>query len=392
MTDIVAIQWFDTIDTMVFRLLRIHPHFTVIGVILLSTFIAWIPFLFGFDSWYGIDFSNASFLTVYQHYDGLLYIVPAKTLYNNSLYESLKLEQGLTWNYYAAHLPLYPIFIAGFAVLVGHLKAMLLVTILFTVFLASILYETVKAFQLSKKPLLLTVLFLFLPRLFVIRSVGAPEPMFMFFIFASVYFFETKKYALAGLLGALATMTKTPGILLCFAYGLVFFEEYLHSRKVNWNWGWITLIPFGLIAVFSLYAVEYGDFFAYFNSGDNIHLVRPFAVFNAQKVWVGTAWLEDIIFYFFLYGLTIFTFRESKYRSFFYFPLVFLGATLFVEHRDIARYTLPLWPFAVIAFQKFFTSKRFLLLSLILLPAIYLYAWNFMLQNILPVSDWSAFL
>ena len=93
-----------------------------------------------------------------------------------------------------------------------------------------------------------------------------------------------------------------------------------------------------------------------------------------------------------MYGLALINLKNSKYRSFFYFGLVFFTATLFVQHRDISRYSLPLWPLAVIAFEKFFTSKKFLIILVILLPAIFLYAWNMLLYNVMPISDWSAFL
>jgi len=207
-------------------------------------------------------------------------------------------------------------------------------------------------------------------------------------------------------------MTKTPGILLLPVYFLVFLEQVfrhsgesrsagrLQNRSLEQRFRssrndvqklFILLIPFGLISVFFFYKIQYHDFFAYFHSGDNIHLVAPFAVFNSANRWVGTAWLEDIIFYFFLYLLTTVTLKNFRYRSFFYFSLVFLLATSLVQHRDIGRYSLPLWPLACIAFEKFFSSKKFLLVLTILLPAIYLYAWNFSLQNVMPVSDWSSF-
>ena len=119
-------------------------------------------------------------------------------------------------------------------------------------------------------------------------------------------------------------MTKTPGILLFAGYGLVFVERFIKTKKISWQWLGIILIPLGLLGVFGLYAVQYKDFFAYFHSGDNIHLVFPYSVFNFQKSWVGTAWLEEIIFYYFMYGLALINLKDSKYRSFFYFGLVFL--------------------------------------------------------------------
>ena len=197
---------------------------------------------------------------------------------------------------------------------------------------------------------------------------------------------------MAGIAGAFAAMTKSPGILIFGAYLLVFLEEYLKTKKIPFRgWG-IGLIPLGLLGVFGLYAFQYKDFFAYFHTGGVVPMPYPFSAFNFQAKWVGNAWLEDILFYFFMYLMTVIVLWKSKYRSFFYFSLVFLTATAFVQHRDITRYSLPLWPMAVIAFEHFFTSRRFLIALIILLPAIYFYAWNFMTYNIMPISNWAPYL
>ena len=331
----------------------------------------------------------------------------------------------LSNNYFAAHLPLYPVLIRTVRELyqltglrvngLEYLKSMVGVNILATIGLVLFFYYLLKKFKFTKNPLILASVFLFLPRFLVVRSVGAPESLFILLVLLSLFFFEKQKFWLAGLFGGLATMTKTPGILLFGAYGLVFIERLVsHSGlsrirfwspprfalspqnddkpMINWSWFGITLIPLGLLVVFGIYAVQYKDFFAYFHSGDNIHLTFPFAVFNFQKPWVGTAWLEEILFYYFIYGLTILNLKNIKQRSFFYFGLTFFIATLFVQHRDISRYSLPLWPLALIAFEKFFTSKKFLIILVILLPAIFLYAWNMLLYNVMPISDWAAFL
>lgn len=333
---------------------------------------------------------------IYKHYDGPLYIIPAKSFYDPNTIANLKLEIPVDANYFAAHLPLYPIFIRLFSGLFGYLKSMIFVNLLFTVLLAFVFYHILKYFKLAQNPFLLTIVFLFLPRFLVIRSIGAPESLFIFLIVLSLFFFEKKNYLLAGLFGGLSVMTKTPGILLFPAYTLVILERAgwlrLKSIKFDWRLGYLLLIPLGLLSVFGLYWLQYGNFFAYFNSGDNIHLVAPFSVFNFQKTWVGTAWLEEIIFYFFLYLLTVISLKDIKHRSFFYFGLVFFIATIFVQHRDIARYSLPLWPLACIAFGNYFTSKKFLLAFLLLLSGIYLYAWNFLVYNVMPIGDWRPFL
>lgn len=372
-------------------------------IVLGSTFFLWIPFL--------LRLGNLNMLYIYKNYDGPLYVIPAKTFYNPSQIAKLSLDIGLPVKYFAAHLPLYPLLIrivrelhqlTGFWVnRLDYLKSMVGVNLLATIGLALFFYFLLKKFKLTKKPLLLTSIFLFLPRFLIVRTVGAPESLFMFLIIASLYFFEKEKYMLAGIFGGLATMTKTPGILLFFAYFLVLAEKCLVPsllgrtkmvpKKFPLSYFWLLLIPLSLVGVFVLYWRQLGDFFAYFHSGDNIHLVYPFSVFNFKARWVGTAWLEDVTFYFFIYLLTVFYLKDNKYRSLFYFSLVFFTATVFIQHRDIARYSLPLWPMATIAFEEFFTSKKFLLALIILLPAIYLYAWNFLLYNVMPINDWSAF-
>lgn len=351
--------------------------------------LAWEPFIV-----------RGEFPTIYKHFDGPLYIIPAKTGYNPEAFKLIDREPTLPHNplYYAAHLPLYPFFIYLGSFVVGFLKSMLGVTLLSTIVLSWFFYYLLKKLNLTKHPLFLTSMFLFLPRFLVVRSIGSPEPLFMLLILISLFSFEKKNYFLAGLAGALATMTKTPGILLFPAYIFVIFEGYVsrlnwdQSKIFNFKWFYLLLIPLGLLAVFGLYYIQYKDFFAYFHSGDNIHLLFPYSVFDSSSPWVGTAWLEDILFYFALYISTLIVLWKTKYRSFFYFGLIFLLATLSVQHRDISRYSLPLWPLACIAFEHILTSKKTLVVGGILFAGIYMYAWNFLGSNVMPISEWLPFL
>lgn len=371
---------------------RYRDILTIIAVVLLSSVVLYIPFFLGLESWLGLTIESSSMKYIYQHFDGLLYVIASKTLYRPDAINALHVELVTDPNYYPAHLPLYPVLIRSFSYLFGYLQAMLAVTLLFSVLAGLAFYYVIKKLKVTENPLGLTIVFLFLPRFFIVRSVGAPESIFLFFILLSLYFFEKKQFVLSGLFGAFSVMTKSPGILLVFAYGLVFLEGLIKTKKFNWSWLGIGLIPMGLLSVFTLYYFQTGDFFAYFNSGDNIHLVSPFAAFNHHHRWVGTAWLEEIVLYLFIYLIAIFTLKESKYRSLFYFALVFFTATIFVQHRDISRYILPVWPLACVAYEKFFTSRKFLIALVILLPAIYLYAWNFMTYNLMPISDWTPYI
>ena len=367
------------------------PYFTLLLVVCTSTLAVWLPFVI-----------SHHFQAIYSHFDGPLYIIPAKTGYDPGLIAKILRDPSMPQNplYYAAHLPLYPFFIwVGAIAHLGYLKSMLAVTVVSTIVLGWIFYFVLKRFNLTQHPLLLTSIFLLLPRLWVVRSVGSPEPLFILLILASLFFFEKKNYMLAGLMGGLATMTKTPGILLFPAYALVILESYVApakekvlSYRVTLSSLFLLFIPLGLVAVFGIYAVRYHDFFAYFHTGGVVPMPYPFAVFNASAKWVGTAWLEDVLFYFALYAATAVVLWNSKYRSLFYFALTFFVATLFVQHRDISRYSLPLLPLAMIAFEKKMTSKQGIIVFLILLAGIYLYAVNFLGANVMPITEWSPFL
>lgn len=394
---IKAVLFFAKMSLMINSFFKksISTYFTLTFIVLISTAALWLPFFPRISSLFGLSKPNnqLNFLSIYKNYDGPLYIVAGKSLYNPKLINALKLEMPENVKYFAAHLPFYPLMIRLFSPFFGYLKSMLFVNLLFTILLVLFFYYLIRKFDLTRRPFLLLIVFLFLPRFLVVRSIGAPESMFILFILLALFFFEKSNYLWAGIFGALAVSTKTPGILLLPAFFLVILEKLLKNNKdFNWRFLYLLLILLGLLAVFGLYWKQYGDFLAYFHSGNNIHLVSPFSVFNFQKNWVGTAWLEDVIFYFFLYLLTVLFLKNTQHRSFFYFSLVFFIALIFVEHRDIARYSLPLWPMSCIAYGRFFTSKKFLLSVLILLPAIYLYAWDFLAYNVMPIADWKPFL
>ena len=370
---------------------KLQSYLYILFFVLLTTFLLWLPFILRAETWLSFEIDQPNFLYVYRHFDGLLYVIAAKTLYSIDAIRTIPLDVLLPDKYFAAHLPLYPLLIRAASAFFTLPKAMIFVNLASSIVLGWLFYFIVTRFKITKNPLILTMVFLMLPRFLIIRSIGAPESLFMLCILGSLYFFERKQLFFSALMGSFAVATKTPAMLLIPAFLLTSIEQWRTTKKINWGLLWYLLIPLSLFGVFCLYAVQMGDFFAYFNSGDNIHLVFPFAAFNFQKLWVGTAWLEDVLFYFFIYTLTIISLRDTKYRSFFYFGLVFLLAVLFVEHRDIARYSLPLWPLFCIRFEKFLTSKPFLLTGLLILPGIYMYAWNFMLYNIMPVTNWKPF-
>lgn len=371
--------------------IKYEAYFNLALVVILSSIILWVPFS-NLLSFAGLHFKNTDTGTVYRNFDGPLYIIPAKTWYNPKAIADLYPNNPGGPKYFAAHLPGYPVTIAAIAPLLGYRKAMIAATVLTSLILAFFFYYMLKKLKLTKHPFVLTVIMLFLPRFLVLRGVGTPEPLFVLLILASLYFFETKKYLWAGVLGGLAAFTKTPAVLLFAAYLCTVVDYYRTNKKFNLSWLWIFLIPVGLAAVGLIYYIQYGDFFAYMHTNYVVPMPYPFAMFNYMAQWVQTGWLEEIVLYLFFYAASVVWLKDSPHKSFFYFSLIFLIGLLFVQHRDISRYAVPLWPLALIAFEKFFTSKKFVLACLLMLPALYFYAWNFMQINVLPVPNWAPFM
>lgn len=386
-----------------------YPVKDLLILTLLTLFITsliWLPHLLSISNFWGLQFTEG-FNTIYRNFDGLEYIIIAKTFYNPAAIAAL--QQPLPANYFPSHFPGYAILITIFAPILGYLKSMIFVTLISTVLSVLTFYLLVKEFKLSNHPLLLSFIFLILPaRWVIVHSVGSSEPLFIFFILLSIYGFikyETVKnmawIVLATIGGIGAQMTRPPGVLLFIAYFLYLLYISYSILKISGlkqtfknllSYLPILLIPLSLIALFYWFQITLEDFWAYFHSGDNIHLTfPPFQVFNKQQFWVGDIWLEDIV-YTLIFGLsaTVLLFKQKLYPMAF-FALVYIAASSFVAHRDIARYLLPIAPFTLIAFEKYLTSREFKIILPIILLIIYLYSQNFILANVAPIPNVNHF-
>jgi len=340
--------------------------------------------------------------TIAANYDGPLYIAVAKTFYNLDYLRTFPFSLPL--EYYAAHFPLFPILIKAFAGFSGFPYSMLLVTILSSILAVYYFSKFIKDYVSEKDVLWITLVFAIFPaRWLVVRSVGSPEPLFVAAVIASIYYFKKEKYLYAGLWGAVAQLTKSPGILLFAAYGALIFSNYFKNIALKkydkvevtklTKYIPLLLIPLSLFAVFALYKVKFNDFWAYFNSGDNIHLFfPPFQIFNYSSPWVGTFWLEEILFVYLFGILGLLRLINKKDTPVIWFVGVFFASILFVSHRDLIRYATPIIPFLIAAFSDVIIKKEFKIAMALLAIPIYLFSLSYISQNVMPVSDWSALL
>jgi Gpi18-like mannosyltransferase len=384
---------------------HIKTFLAVAAIAIIPTLAVWAPFYLRTATLWNIPLPVNGMQTVVSNYDGPLYIVVAKTLYNKeAILKNFSFD--LPYEYYAAHFPLYPATIRVLSYLTGYVWATLLATLLAAVFAHVYFYRL--ALDMTKKEhyaIWLTMIFAVLPaRWLIVRSVGSPEPLFVGAIIACLFHARKKQYLLAGLFGAIATLTKSPGILLFPALFLSIvlprFRDIVTThhmgkffRSLHISSIFIFLIPLALVAVFGIYQITFGDFFAYFNSGDNIHLFfPPFQIFNFSQPWVGTHWLEEIIFIYLLIAVGISRLIAQKEWLMAWLTGIFFTVILFVSHRDVLRYALPAIPFVILSFRDQLVKREFVFIMILLIIPIYLFSIVFIVNNIMPIGDWTPLL
>ena len=371
---------------------------------LLPTFLIWLPFFFRFKTFWTIPLPQDGMATIVANYDGPLFLVIAKTFYNKA-FIGANYSFPLPTEYYAAHFPLFPSLIRLFAPLLGFPYAMLTITLASSVLALHFFYKFMRRYLKKNQALWLTFVFSILPaRWLIVRSVGSAEPLFIAAIIASIYYFQKKKYWQAGIWGALAQLTKSPGIILFFAYSAAIIAPHFKKVATVSFKRWVKLfhfekvyplilIPLSLLSIFILYKFTFNDFLVYFHSGDNIHLFfPPFQIFNYSAPWVGTFWLEEVIFVYLFGILGLLRLIKQERHTLAWFVGLFFVSTLFVSHRDIIRYSLPIVPFLLVAFAETITKKEFKIAMALLAIPIYLFSLAYISQNVMPISDWAPFL
>lgn len=378
--------------------------FPILVLTIVPTLIIWAFFYFKVPEVNNIPLPQNGMETIVANYDGPLYLVVAKTLYDNNAIKT-SFQFPLKVEYYAAHFPLFPVLIRGFAQIIKtYPYSMLLLTVISSFLALFFFNKLIRNYINEIDALWLTFVFSIMPaRWLIVRSIGSPEPLFISSIIASLYYYDKKKFLLSAIWGAIATLTKSPGILLFVAFFAATvvprlktlatskFETWLKS--LNLKKYVLLLIPLSLLGVFYIYKLQFNNFFAYFNSGDNIHLMfPPFQIFNYSAPWVGTFWLEEIIFIYLFGGMGLMQLIKEKRSTMAWFVGIFFVSILFVSHRDLMRYALPIVPFLFIAFSKYLVTKEFKIVFALLIIPIFLFSLAFISNNVMPISNWGPLL
>lgn len=370
----------------------------ITSISLISLILFWSPFIFKLKQLWGIEFGRQGMNVVVQNFDGLNFLVIAKSWYSPEIIEQIN-AQFLTGNtpiYFAAHFPLFPALIGIFNTVLSTPNALLAVIVLSNILLALGMYYLFEGVTRNPRlaALLATIGLFFPARILAVRAVGSNEPIFIFFVLISLFFAIKERYWVSALAGSLAVLTRSPGILLFAGYGLTWLlsdEKLIVKSK---KFAPYLIMPISLFGLFIFYGFRYQDPLAYFHSGDNLHLFfPPFHIFSNMATWINDMWREDIIYLYLFYASGIYMI-DKKWKVIRNFGLIYGFILLFVAHRDLSRYALPIAPLALLGYAPIIDKipkKTLWIIAIILIP-IYLLSWQFVLKNIQPISDWKALL
>ena len=240
-----------------------------------------------------------------------------------------------------------------------------------------------------RHPLLLSLALIFIsPRWFTVSHVGSSEPVFLFFLTLVLYYLFKKKYLKSALLATLVQLARPQGILLFIGISAYCLFQFVVVRKQTLKelfhqYKYYLLIPISLCGVFLLQFIQYHDLFKFFQTHSSFVYLKPipFAIFSPTF----SGWKEIYIFYYLIAFTTVRRLLISqKYRIFGFIALMYALPLPFLVHEDINRYSLPLLPFVFIAHHRLLSSKNFLIILSVFIPAIIIFSINYALLNLSP--------
>lgn len=93
--------------------------------------------------------------------------------------------------------------------------------------------------------------------------IGYTESTFLALVLGALVAARQNMWAAAGVLGALASLTRVNGLLLAPVLAIEAWQQYRATRKIDWRWLWIGAVGLGFLGYLALNYHITGDFFAF---------------------------------------------------------------------------------------------------------------------------------
>ncbi len=215
--------------------------------------------------------------------------------------------------------------------------------------------------------------------------IGYTESLFLVLVLGSLLAARTDHWAAAGLLGALACLTRVNGLMLGPTLLMEAWLQYRAARRIDWRWLWMGAVPLGFLAYLALNYRVTGDPFA-FSPIMEEHWFKTFTPpwVGIYDVWLRTpginlteGLLELLFIILGLVGVIWCWLRLSPtYGVWMSLNWLLMNSTSFVV--SVPRYTLTLFPLFIL-FARLGHKRPVagLLLSVISLFLLALYTMKF---------------
>ena len=180
-------------------------------------------------------------LEVWNRWDSPAYLNIAQHGYTASLPNRVQLVL----------FPLYPLCVRAVAILArNYLVSAFIVSGIGAAIAAVLLYRLTRRNASRAVAIKAVWLMLIFPSGFFLH-IGYPESLFLALAIACLYAAQSDRWAISGLMGALAAMTRINGWLLVPTLATEVVQQFVSCRKWRWQWLW-ALMPLSGLAVYLL--------------------------------------------------------------------------------------------------------------------------------------------
>lgn len=312
-------------------------------------------------------------VAVYSVWDGPNYLTVARAGYDVQPSNPLLAYVHET-TYFAVHLPVYPALVRALSFL-GWQHALLLVSVASAAG-AAVLFRRLCA-DVWKLPgaFWLALVFLFLPpRWLMFRSTGSTEATYALLAFGAILLFERGRTGWASLLGGLAGLTRTPGVLIAAAFAVVLLRR---RRFRELPWTVLGAVP--LTLYFAFWWTKTGNFFQYLvPHAEKAASFGPFAFLPElfRRGFYHQA--EYYVLLALVYAVGTLRLKSTPaLETPFWYALFQLALQVNVPVEDWSRYWLSFAPFAlVLGYRDVVASRPFRILFAPYVLAALLYCWG----------------
>ncbi len=155
--------------------------------------------------------------------------------------------------------PLYPWLIRFLTFLThDYIVSAFIISTIASIIAAIIFYNLIRL-DYSRQTALRSVWFLVIFPTSYFLHIGYTESLFLALGLGCIYAARTNQWMLVGVLGALACLTRANGLILVPALIVEIFQQYWTTRRWQFGWLWIALVPLGFVIYLTINAYIAGD-------------------------------------------------------------------------------------------------------------------------------------